>query len=172
MNHKEALTKLADHVGFHGPLADEHERYSLYLAALDQIELWPDLRGCLRDDPNPTMATSVVVSAFDRVPADERRVWADLVRDTEGATSPSNNFLDRRLVEHDILDLVTNDPDAIEGVAERINEVGHTFQRRIVAKTRSPEVLGILAERGSRPTRHAARERLRTLQRPSPEATA
>jgi len=172
MSHEEALTKLANEVGFPGPLVDEHDRYSLYLAARDQIELWPDLRGCLRDDPNPTMATSVVVSVFDRVPAEERRAWAELVRDTESAESSTNHFLDRRLIEHDILDLVTNDPDASEGVAERIDEVGHTFQRRIVAKTRSPEVLAILAERGSRPTRHAARERLRILKRPSPEGTA
>jgi hypothetical protein len=165
MSKTDNLARLVERFGSLGPLDDEHHRYALYLTALDYRELWPLLLDCLADEQDTSMATSVVVAALERVEPRDRPTWAAAVSRTsaDDGSIEISAFLIRRLAELEVLDRVTADPAAVEGVADRLNELSPTFEHRVVERSTSREVLAALASKGTRRTRHHARERLREL---------
>jgi len=170
MSKDENLMKLVERLGYLGPLNNEHDRYAVYVMGLDNPELWPLLRECLTDEQDTEMATSVVVAAFECVHPGDRRIWAATVSRSMAphGSAEISEFLITRIAQEEILDRVKADPSATEGIIDHLDVLSPEFERRIVARSTSRELLDALATAGTRRTRHEARERLRNLGPPDP----
>lgn len=126
---------------------DEHERWWLYLRKLESGE---DLRGEVAVEPDRHVALSLVLKAFEIVPAADRRSWVDAL------PADNRDYAARRLAEFAVLEGL--DPDA---VAE-FHDWTDWLQLRVAGSCAPGPLLEALARHGrTKRVRGLASSRLR-----------
>ncbi|GAA1555371.1 hypothetical protein [Kribbella lupini] len=143
-------------------LSSGHARWDVYRRMMDSPVEWGRLLEFVAAEPDPSIATSLVLKMLERVPAAERVVWVDrmTVRDEHPLVS-------LRLREIRILEAASGELGMEQSFApDQISEWSDWLQRRASEESTSPGVLELLSQSGrTRRVRHLAAERLRFLRR-------
>jgi hypothetical protein len=154
----DELRELAAQVGHDGQLEDEHARFAVYSAAIQDPAQWDLLLPAVAQEPDGNVASDILAKLLERVPRPER---AAILR---VAPADRTTFLVRRDADLGVLDDLASEESTDGAVVERVVEGSDWLQRRVVDRDGAVPgtVLEALAERGrTRKVRAAARERLR-----------
>ena len=136
--------------------ADEHARLAVYRSVAEDSRRLDDLLACIVHDPDPVMASDVLVSLLERVHADVRQVVVD------AAPPGSRHFVAQRADEVGQLELLSSG-DPGEVALQRLVDGSDWLQRRAAERSESAVVLGHLRDGGrTRKVRAEADHRLRT----------
>ncbi|MFS0704349.1 hypothetical protein AB6N23_07490 [Cellulomonas sp. 179-A 9B4 NHS] len=153
-----ALDALAGAVGddHHGPWDDEHDRHALYAAALRQGR-GAAVRSCLADEPDPHVATSVVLTALDDAPDGELDDWA------RAALADARGLVAERVAELRSARALAAGLPIGPGAAATWSD---PLQRRLAGTSDRPDVLEVLGRDGrTRRVRGLAQHRLAQVRR-------
>lgn len=121
-------------------LEDEHEQYWLYGAARLDEALEPMLLECLRLDPDPGMASSVLFAMFDSRDAASRRALLAFAPDG------SRDRLEKRSRDLDLRDEILAegvDGSAMSLVLPRLLEASNNIQLVVAENSDDPPCLNI-----------------------------
>ncbi|MFI2429101.1 hypothetical protein ACH5A7_34285 [Streptomyces sp. NPDC018955] len=137
-------------------LSSEHARWEVYLRAMDSPAEWDLLREIVGLEPDPSVATSVVLRMLERVPDAERLAWAERLA-VEGK---------RALAVLRVRELRILEADSPAG--DEVAEWSDWLQRAAAEKSASVRVLESLSRSGrTKRVRNLSAERLRALRRAS-----
>jgi hypothetical protein len=149
-----AVSALLAHVGAQAiDVNDEHERWSLYQAAMGLPQAWQALEEAVRLERDDAVATSVVLQMLSRSPADGRERWVRALSSAE-----KRKFARRRADELGVLEA------AAAGEQVQPANWSRWLQERLAEQATDAGVLAYLARDGdTKRVRRAAAERLRVM---------
>lgn len=103
-----AIGRICDTLGVDGlDVGNEHERWSLYLRAVDERVCWPDLRVIAAREGDSSISLALVLRMLERVPAGDREGWALLL-----PLEKSRDYALGRAYDLAVLEEVANDREA------------------------------------------------------------
>lgn len=154
----DALRQLAAAVGRStagASFKDGHDRWSLYRAALDTPAALPLLFKAVSLEQDGSLASGVVGEVLERVPADERERWVQIL-------APSlRGFSARRTLELGVLESLEQGTVPADAVGDLIDAWSDWLQLRAVHATSDEEILGVVFRKGrTKRIRQAAMETL------------
>lgn len=143
-----------------GDLRDEHERWALYVVAIERGVGAARLFDLLPLEPDLAMAFSAVVKMVERSAPEERRAW--LTRIPEDA----REYARGRVAELETVDALRSGDFPADRVAGSLDGWSNWLQLRVTEYVEDAAVLEIMATRGStKRVRRQAAEGLRALRR-------
>ncbi|MEW2119184.1 hypothetical protein AB0945_29125 [Streptomyces sp. NPDC005474] len=155
----DVLRRLAQVVGRYeddGPVADGHDRWSLYRVATDTPAALPLLFEAVSLEPDGTLASGVVGEVLERVPGDERERWVQIL------PLAVREFSARRARELGVLESLRQGAVSAESVGELIGGWSDWLQSRATRVTADQDTLRVVSQRGrTKRIRQAAVEALR-----------
>ncbi|MYX31059.1 hypothetical protein GTY75_31305 [Streptomyces sp. SID8381] len=156
---REVLTQLAQAVGQYedkASYAEDHDRWSLYHAAMDTSTALPLLFKAVSLEPDGPLASGVVGDVLERVPGDERQRWIRLL-------SPAvRGFSERRAHDLEVLESLKQGAVSAEAVDDLIASWSDWLQRRAIDATTDQDVLRVVSRKGrTKKIRQAAVNALR-----------
>lgn len=156
----ERIRALANRVGVDSDdLDDEHVRWGIYSRAMGDPGEWPALLELVREEPDPTIASPVVVGLLEVLPDHLRRdfVSALPVRYREHAEHRAHDIA--------VLERISTESQASSEQVFRINDWSNWLQLRAASTVTDVSVLEPLSSTGkTKRIRAAAERRLTGLQ--------
>ncbi|KAB2974857.1 MULTISPECIES: hypothetical protein [unclassified Streptomyces] len=148
----QAVGRPADEASF----ADGHDRWSLYKVASDTPAALPLLFEAVSLEPDGPLASGVVGDVLERVPADERERWVQLL------PPAVRDFSARRARELGVLESLEQGVMPSAAVEDAIDGWSDWLQGRVVGVTTDQDVLHVVARKGrTKRIRRAAMDALR-----------
>jgi hypothetical protein len=146
---------LDDHVG---DASSGHERWRFYRRAIDLPGSWTDLLNAIKYEPDPSIASAVVVQLLERVPAEMRPTVVDVLGDGK-----EHDFVAARSRELEILESLLASAYDAQIVHSRFASWSTWLQLRVAAEVGDQRILGQLAQSGrTKRVRSVAARRLRS----------
>ncbi|WP_280716988.1 hypothetical protein [Kitasatospora sp. MAP5-34] len=129
---------------------DEHARWGLYSRAGEHPEAVDLLRRAVAVDPDPSLASAVVVMMLERIDSSQRAQWV-------GMLDPSvRRFSEVRSRELGLLESVRSGDDLDSIDSNTVDGWSDWLQRRVAESARDGRVLSLLS-------RHARTKRIRRI---------
>lgn len=154
MERDDPWSQLVAETDFSDELVSERERYSLLVAAARAGVDEALIRRAIATEPDVVMATAAIVDGLHRTPVDQHGPWLELVRETYGG-----DVCRRRSAELAALDRAVQGRLSAADAEEAIDEWSSWLQWELSAKAGDPDVLAVVAARGSGRKVRAAADR-------------
>lgn len=156
----ERISELARRIGMDpGDLDSGHVRWGIYSRAMEDSSEWPELLELVKGEPDPPIASSVVVQMLEVLPDDLRMEWVSALppgRDREYAAT--------RTRELAILERVSTENRSSSEERFNMREWSTWLQLRAANKASDISVLEDLSSMGkTKRVRASAARRLRAL---------
>lgn len=162
---RSVILDIARRVGVENvDLSSGHARWEIYRRVMGSPVEWGRLLEAVEAEPDPSIATSVVLQMLERVPEPERISWVENI-----STDGKHSLVSLRMREIKILEAVTGELGREYSPAcDQVSEWSDWLQRRASEQSTSPRVLGQLIHSGrTKRVRHLAAERMRVLRKSS-----
>ena len=157
---EERLRALAGRVGSnHGSLESGHARWDIYSQAIPIAGEWPELLELVRQEPDDSIASSMVVKIMEVVPDSRRMEYV-------AALPPgrAREYAATRARELSIFERLSTGGDVSDEVESSTQNWSTWLQLRAANSARNEPVLEALSASGaSKRIRAAAEQRLRSL---------
>ncbi|MBT2442869.1 hypothetical protein J7E93_22730 [Streptomyces sp. ISL-36] len=134
---------------------DEHARWGLYQRAMAAPDAWAPLRRALENEPDPAVASSVVLQMLERLPAEEHEPWVRALHSED-----KRAYAQRRSQDLQVLEA------ALGGREVEREDWSVWLQLKLAEQVGDARLLAELAEEGeTKRVRATAAERLRAVRR-------
>ncbi|GAA3583388.1 hypothetical protein GCM10022198_03260 [Klugiella xanthotipulae] len=155
----DALAELARTVGVDSSaLANEDARWDAYRRVIESRAHVDLLYSCVKSEPDPALASAVVVEVLETVPPQDRGRWVEAVDDSQKDSVRTREW------EIGVLDSLNAGQKNVSDVKMSVDNWSNWLQQRIAETEMSWDVLAVIASRGrTKRIRRYASERLRRL---------